>query len=340
MNQWLQATLNQKARQILAFTLIFFLIGIFSAYSIKIGFNYYTILFSTLAVVLTLILLTVIFKYPHSKWLWLIGAVATGLFTSQIYTHYIPYKAYYARSKAIQIVEQHLVRGARVLDVNNILFGQTSIAYSIASLTSHWFTPEPMRQLIRQTSDEPVAKALTFETLPSLSSLQPWPALRRMHVQIVALSTSVHKPWLDKKSNDWRIIYTDPEKDLTVLEVLTSGISLSPAGFSGEGYRNYLEGAGKISLLPAESLSTQPIIVPVRMYRGWTSLKGAAPLESDANGFIKITPNGTGEPIELRYFPPHFWRSAFLGIGILFIGIVMFRKFNPRSHTSRHHAES
>jgi hypothetical protein len=343
LDQWLKQPVRPQFRWVAMGTLVGAVLVVFGTYFVGFPSTSTSRIFGVLAIVSSACLVSLLWGYHLGPKLWLLSVAIVGLVTSLVYTHYIPYKDYYAKSSAIDVIQQQLEPGGRVLDVNNSLFNQTSIAYSIPSITSHWFTPEPMRELIRQTSDEPVAKALTFETLLSLAPEKAWPMLRRLHVQIVVLPIDKHQAWLDKDSADWRMLYRDPARNLAVVEVRQAKpntAALMKSGLSGEGYHAYQEGAGAISFAPDLAASRTAVTIPARMYKGWVIEKGATHIASDSLGFIKITPDGTGARIVLRYFPPHFWTALLFGLGFFMACIAVFRKFGPLKRKPFHYVDS
>jgi hypothetical protein len=221
------------------------------------------------------------------------------------YTYYFQPKDYYPEQMLIRHIKQNLVPGARVLDVQNILFGQTAIAYDIPSMTNHWFTQPGLRALVHQLSTDVPSKGLTLETIHSIDDKHAWPILRRMHVQFVSLPYAGNQAWIDaSKNNDWRVVEKD-EKGIALLEVLYDGQSLQGRGLSGEGYSDYLEHAGRISFRPATQ--ERSVTIPVRMHDGWNVTKGAIAIAASPNHLINVFPNNSAERVELEYFPRHFY---------------------------------
>lgn len=177
--------------------------------------------------------------------------VVLGIATSLSYTYYFSPKDYYPEQELIRHIKENLVPGARVLDVQNVLFKNTAIAYSIPSVSNHWFSQPSLRTWVHQLSSDAPNKGLTLDSINSIDDKTAWPVLRQMHVQFVSLPYADNQAWIDTHQNsDWRVIAKD-EKGIALLEVLYNGRTLKEqGGLSGQGYLDYIEYAGRISFQP------------------------------------------------------------------------------------------
>lgn len=232
--------------------------------------------------------------------------VILGIVTTFSYTYYFSPKDYYPEEGLIEYVKDNLVFGARVLDVQNVLYHNTAIAYGIPSITNHWFSPPSLRSLVQQISPLEVHKGLTLDVINVIDEKKAWPILRQMHVQFVSLPYVSNHLWIDSHKNtdtDWLVISKNV-KDVCLLEVLFNGKKLKDQhGISGDGYSDYIEHAGSVIFQPIRG---GWITIPVRFHDGWHIAKGAIAIEESSNAMMRILVSSSGKPVELECYPRHF----------------------------------
>lgn len=245
--------------------------------------------------------------------------IILGIATSWSYTYYFDPQDYYPENDLIGHIKHDLMPGARVLDVQDVLFKQTAIAYNIPSVTNHWFSQPSLRTWVHQLSSAASKTGLTIDTIHSINNKNAWPLLRQMHVQFVSLPYSGNQAWIDDyHSMDWRVISKNKD-GISLLEVLDNGRTLKEqGGLSGDGYSGYIEGAGRISFQPTAPTST----IPVRFHDGWHIKKGAISIAASPDHLISVLPDNHAERVELEYFPRHFYFWLAIGPVALLIGCV------------------
>src|SRR5690606_16389159 len=121
--------------------------------------------------------------------------VSLGICTSLSYVYYFKPYEYYPETMLVSHIKQNLVPGARVLDVRNVLFRNTAIAYSIPSMTNHWFSPSEIRNLVQRVNSEAPNQGLTLDYISGIDEFRAWPLLREMHVQFVSLPCAEFRGW-------------------------------------------------------------------------------------------------------------------------------------------------
>jgi len=255
--------------------------------------------------------------------------VMLGIATSFSYTYYFSPKDYYPEQELIEHVKKNLVSGARVLDVQNVLYKNTAIAYSIPSVTNHWFSQPILRNWVHQLSFEAPNKGLTVDVINSIDEKKAWPILRQMHVQFVSLPYAGNQVWIDSHQNantDWQVISKDV-RGICLLEVLFKGQPLKDQrGISGEGYSDYIEHAGRISFQPTGG----GVTIPVRFHDGWHISNGAIAIAASSNALIHVLPKNSAERVELEYFPRHFYFWLVIGPIALLIFCLSLKYSEPR----------
>lgn len=264
--------------------------------------------------------------------------VAIGIFTSISYTFYFSPKDYYPDSRLISYVKENLVFGGRVLDVDNVLFKNTAIAYGVPSITNHWFSPPSLRDWVSSLSPDELRQGLTFDVVNTVDGKFMWTELRKMHVQFVALPCTQERALRRNTGErlDWKLVGRSGE-DVCLIEVLYSGKALARnEGISGSGYTRYFERAGAIQFRPEK---TGVVTLPVRYYDGWYIAEGANEIGPNQVGLIRVLPSDESEFVELKYFPSNFYfnllvGSAVFGICLILIYLVMSKTV---VHASKRH---
>ncbi len=254
----------------------------------------------------------------HSSLAFIGCNIILGIATSVSYTYYFSPKDYYPENELITYVKEHLVPGARILDVKNALYKNTAIAYSVPSITNHWFVQPSLRNLVYQVSTHAPSQGLTHDVINSIDDKKAWPVLRQMHVQFVSLPYTENQKWIDSHNNnsDWKVI-SQNIKGISLLEVLYNDKPIeNKLGISGKGYSEYIEQAGRISFKPTEE---EEITIPVRFHDGWHISKGATAIKTSSDALITILPKSNIERVELEYFPRHFYFLLIIGPIILLL---------------------
>ncbi len=252
-----------------------------------------------------------------------VGAAVLGIATSFSYTYYYTPGEYYPKNALIEHIEQHLLPGARILDVQNVLFRNTAIAYGIPSLTNHWFSPPALRSKVHEASRDPPGTGLTLDVINSIDPERAWGVLRQMHAQFVSLPCTDGRQWMDAPRSGptgplWRSIPLRHE-GVCLVEVLWHGMPLGmQEGIPGDGYRGYREDAGGIRFQATRASFT----IPVRYHDGWRVTSGNAKAVRTSDGWIGINANGVVQEIRLEYFPRNLLLWLLLGPTVLVLAIV------------------
>jgi hypothetical protein len=256
----------------------------------------------------------------------------TGLVTSFHYIFYYKPDQYYPRTPLIRHIEHKLRPGSRILDVNDILFQGRSVAYGVPSITKHWFAQPKLRDWVARLSDVGLVRGLSNDQVRSIDGRTAWPELRRMHVQFIAIECPQADTLLaaDRPAGEYaRAVATDGE--ICLLEVLYEGQSLDALGaLSGEGYTEYEDGEGRISLVATSGT----VKIPVRFDPGWRVASGNGRISESSEHLIVISTYSAvdlPQRIELTYWPRHVALLSGIGVVPLFLLIVAVRRLQRRS---------